>query len=142
MSLSMRSYICVRILRSMCPHTAIYVSAYCFVCVLIVLCMCPHTTVLCPHTARCVRILLYMCPHTAIRIKLYGVGILLYMCPHTVMCVLILLYASAYSCTCPHTTISAPHTTVLIRSATVTRKRCARRHPHPARGELNLYAAH
>jgi hypothetical protein len=36
-----------------CPHTAIHVSSNCYVCVLILRLMCPHTAV-------CVRILLYV----------------------------------------------------------------------------------
>ena len=91
--------IAIYILLYMCPHTAIYVSAYCYICVLILLYMCPHTAI-------CVLILLYMCPHTPIYVSggwllhetnaycYICVLILLYMCPHTAICVLILLYVS------------------------------------------------
>ena len=142
----------------MCPHTAIYVSAYCYVCIRILLCMCPHRAmhvsadyyIVSAYCYICVRMLLcsphaaiyvssYYYPHTTIWCRhtaIYG-STSCYVCPHTAVCVRIQLYVSSYHyiraayCYCIY---------VLILSATVTRKRCARRHP-PARGELNLYAA-
>jgi hypothetical protein len=52
----------VRILLYMCPHTAIYVSAYCYICVLILLYMCPHAAIyVSSYCYICVLILLYMC---------------------------------------------------------------------------------
>ncbi len=62
----------------MCPHTTIYVSAYCrgddatlrldycYICVLIRLYVCPHT-----YVYTCVLILQCMCPHTTIYVSAY-----------------------------------------------------------------------
>jgi hypothetical protein len=98
----------------MCPHTAIYVSSYCYICVLILRYMCPHTAtrvlILYPYVssyshatrclAICVLIPLYMCPNTAIYVSSYSRAtrrLAIYVSPYPCICVLILLY------TCPHT---------------------------------------
>ena len=88
------SYMCVRILLCMCPHTTVYVSAYYCVCVLILLCMCPHTTVyVSAYYCVCVLILLCMCPHTTVYVSSYYC-----------VCVLILLHVSS-----PTTTYLSSH---------------------------------
>ena len=78
--------ICVLILPYVCPHASImcpdspimlYVSSYFCMCPHTP--MCPHTTILCPDTT------IIICPHTPIYVLIL------------LLCVLILLYVSAYS---------------------------------------------
>jgi hypothetical protein len=82
------AYLLARSLHASRPHTTI-----CYVCVLILLSLCPHTAIcvcillyMCPQTTTCVLILLHMCPHTTICVSPYYyicVPILLFMCPQT-----------------------------------------------------------
>jgi hypothetical protein len=85
----------------MCPHAAIYVSAYYYICVLTILFMCPRTIT-------CVSSGYYMCPHTILCVL-----ILLYTCPHTTICVLTLLY----NCMSVLTLLYLrPHTSIYVSS--------------------------
>ena len=125
----MRDFVCAKEVLYMCPHTAIYVSAYCYVCTRILLCMCPHRAmhvsadyyIVSAYCYICVRMLLcsphaaiyvssYYYPHTTIWCRhtaIYG-STSCYVCPHTAVCVRIQLYVSsyhyiraAYCCMCP-----------------------------------------
>jgi hypothetical protein len=55
------------------PYSTIYVSSYCYICVLILLHMCPHTAIYVSayYCMMCVLILLYVCPHTTAYVSSY-----------------------------------------------------------------------
>ena len=102
----------------MCPHTTVYVSAYCYICVLI-LCMI-HVSSGAEATRasrlRRPRSLIYTCPHTTICVLILTLILLyvcrspLYTCPHTTL----------YTHMCPHTlTHTDTHTTTCVLVAAV-----------------------
>ena len=128
--------VCVRILLYMCPHTAIYLSAYCYICVRILLYVCARA-------ATYMRILsnkawsrprismefngavdVHACPHTTVSATRRGdalasawskrcyrcAPVLLHVCPHTAT------YVSSYCYRCvPILLYVCPHTTACLR---------------------------